>query len=471
MATTAPSVNGPAHAHTPARVGVLRRLVGMLPTAVVLAVLAGAAVWGHATGWDFTGTKPDAGHSIDGPREGPRPVVRVEPASPGAAPDLPLPGRNVRIEFGSAAEVERAGIGITPVWPTPLTEQVAAGGEVQFDPARVARLPARAAGVTRRVMKTVGDPVQAGEVIALIESAEVGKLKAEFQQALVQVRLRERTRDDLVRAKTAASPAAIREAEAAFKEAEVRLLAAAQTLTNLGLPVQPADYRGLTPAEAVRRMRLLGVGDAVTDPDPASATTNLLPVRAPFAGVVLTADVVSGEIVESGKVLFVVVDPIRVWVTLHVGAEDARRVAVGQKVFFRPDGDTREHPAAVVWVGTAADETTRTVPVRAEADNTAGVLRASTLGRGRVVLREVPKAVVVPHEAVHPFRGRTVVFVRDPDFLKKTGPKAFHVRVVKTGGKDERHTEILAGLSPGEIVATRGSDLLLGELTRAAGDR
>lgn len=471
MVTPAPSVNGPAHAPTLARVGVLRRLVEMLPTALVLVALAGAAVWGHATGWNFTGRKSDASHASTSTGDGPRLVVRFESAGAGAASDLPLPGRNIRIEFGSAADAEQVGIGITPVWATPLTEQVAAAGEVQFDPARVARLSSRAAGVTRRVMKTVGDPVRAGEIIALIDSAEVGKAKAEFQQALVQVRLRERTRDDLAGAKTATSAAAIREAEASQKEGEVRLLAAAQALTNLGLPVQPAEYRGLTPAEAVRRMRLLGVEEAVTELDPASATTNLLPVRSPFAGVILTADVVSGEVVEAGKVLFVVVDPNPVWVTLHVGAEDARRVAVGQKVFFRQDGTNHEHPAAVVWVGTAADETTRTVPVRAEADNKAGALRASTLGRGRVVLREEPKAVVVPHESVHPFRGRTVVFVRDPDFLKRTGPKAFHVRVVKTGGKDDRHTEILAGLSPGEIVATKGSDLLLGELVRSAGDR
>jgi cobalt-zinc-cadmium efflux system membrane fusion protein len=146
-------------------------------------------------------------------------------------------------------------------------------------------------------------------------------------------------------------------------------------------------------------------------------------------------------------------------------------VAPGQTVYFRPDGGTREHPAAVVWVGAAADETTRTVPVRAEADNAAGALRASTLGRGRVVLREEPNAVVVPHEAVHPFRDRSVVFVRDPDFLKPDGPKAFRARVVRTGGRDDRHTEILAGLSPGESVATGGSGKLFDELMRSAAGR
>lgn len=468
MATLTPGVNGPARATDSGRPGVLRRLVLMVPTTAVLIALGSTAYWGHRTGWDFSSRSPEPGPSASGPDELPA-VVRLSPAAPGAG--LPLPGQNARIEFGSADAVEAAGIGITPVWPAALTEQVAGAGEVGFDPARVARLPARAGGVARRVLKAAGDPVRAGEVLALVESAEVGKVKAEFQQALVQARLREKTRDDLVGAKTATSPAQIREAEAAVKEAGVRVLAAAQALTNLGLAVKPDDYRGLSPAEVAKRVRLVGVEDAATDAGPDGLSANLLPVRSPFAGVVLSADVVAGEVVEAGKALFVVVDPSRVWVTLHLGAEDARRVAVGQKTFYRPDGGPREHPAAVVWVGTAADEATRAVPVRAEAENAAGALRASTLGRGRVVLREEPKAVVVPHEAVQSFRGRTIVFVRDPGFLKPAGPKAFHARAVQTGGRDERNTEILAGVAPGEIVATKGSGVLLGELTRAVIDR
>ncbi|MEO2090589.1 MAG: efflux RND transporter periplasmic adaptor subunit [Gemmataceae bacterium] len=379
-----------------------------------------------------------------------------------------MSGQQIQIVFDSAGAVEAAGIDIASVWPTELIEQVAGAGEVRFDPARVARVSAKTAGVARRVMKGAGESVRGDEVLALVESAEVGKAKAEFQQALVQARHRERARDDLVGAKTAASQAAVREAEAAVKESAVRVLAAAQTLTNLGLPIKPDDYHGLTPADAAKRIRRLGVEDA-NDQD--GLATNLLPVRAPFAGVVLATDTTVGEVIEPGKTLFTVVDASRVWITLHVGQEDARRVQVGQKVFFRPDGEAREHAAAVVWVGAAADETTRTVPVRAEAENPNGSLRASVLGRGRVVFRQEPKAVVVPHRAVHRFRDEWVVFVRDPEFLKPNGPKTFHVRAVQVGGKDERHTEILAGVSRGEIVATTGSDGLLKELAHAISGR
>lgn len=434
-----------------------------VPTALVLAGLGAVAYWGHDTGWNVAPPPTEA------PAAAPvaRPVVSVTRA---IGDELPLPGKAVSIRFESAAAVDAAGIGVAPVWHAALTEQASAAGEVGFVPTRVAQVSARAAGTTRRVFKAAGDTVAAGELLALVDAAATGRAKTEFQQALVQLRLRTRARDDVAGAAPAVSGAAVREAAAALAEAEVRVLAAAQALANLGLSVEPAAYRNLAPAEAVDRLRRLGLETVGAGLGPDEVTSNLLPVRAPLAGVVLSADVVTGEVVEAGKPLFTVVDPARVWVTLHLAGGDAKRAAVGQKAFFRPDGGDREHPAAVVWVGNAADEATRTVPVHVEAENAAGRLRAAALGRGRVVFREEPKAVVVPHASVHPFRGRSVVFVRDPAYFQPDGPKAFHARAVVTGGRDATSTEIVSGVTPGEVVASAGSALLLAELERAVAE-
>jgi hypothetical protein len=59
------------------------------------------------------------------------------------------------------------------------------------------------------------------------------------------------------------------------------------------------------------------------------------------------------------------------------------------------------------------------------------------------------------------------VFVRHPDYLKPHGPKTFHARPVRVGAKDAENTEVAAGLEAGEVVATKGSELLLDQLTRA----
>jgi cobalt-zinc-cadmium efflux system membrane fusion protein len=214
-------------------------------------------------------------------------------------------------------------------------------------------------------------------------------------------------------------------------------------------------------------VQFLGLPESLTRQfDPRTTTANLVPVAAPFDGTVVQADVIAGEVVEPGRVLFVVVDPSRLWLTLHVGPVDARVLSLGQPVRFRPDGGREEFEGRLSWVGTTVDETTRTVPVRAELANEAGRLRASTLGVGRVILREEPAAVVVPSEAVQADGGCQIVFVRDKDYLKPDAPKVFHARTVRTGARDGGNTEVIAGVLPGEVVAAGGSDVLLNELRK-----
>jgi cobalt-zinc-cadmium efflux system membrane fusion protein len=52
--------------------------------------------------------------------------------------------------------------------------------------------------------------------------------------------------------------------------------------------------------------------------------------------------------------------------------------------------------------------------------------------------------------------------------LKEGAPKVFHTRTVRLGVRDDRQTEIIAGLMPGEVVAARGSAALRAELLRGS---
>jgi cobalt-zinc-cadmium efflux system membrane fusion protein len=60
----------------------------------------------------------------------------------------------------------------------------------------------------------------------------------------------------------------------------------------------------------------------------------------------------------------------------------------------------------------------------------------------------------------------TFVFVRDRDYLKDGAPKVFHVRQVRTGARDATHVELLAGAVPGEVIAAKGSNVVLSQLLR-----
>lgn len=372
-----------------------------------------------------------------------------------------------RIQFASAEAAEKAGVEVEPAWRAPMVESITANGELNYDETRSAHLSSRRPGTVWRVEKQLGDRVAKGEVLALVDSAEVGKAKAEFLQALTQADLKRQNYKHQRSAADALPARQLRESASALSEAEIQLITAQQALVNLGLPIDVEEVDGLKTDEIVHRIQFLGLpAELVGSLDPKTTTTNLLPIVSPLEGVVVSREVVAGEVVDAAKMLFAVADVERMWLTLDVRLEDAGRVEVGQKVQFRPDGGKRTADGKINWISTAVDEKTRTVKVRAEIDNRGGAWKAFTFGVGEVVLREESDAIVVPNEAVQWEGDCHVVFVRDKNYLQDDAPKLFHVRNVRLGAQDDRHTEIIAGVAPGELVATAGSSILGAELLK-----
>ncbi len=318
-----------------------------------------------------------------------------------------------------------------------------------------------------QVFKIVGDDVHAGDVLALVDVAAVGQAKADLIQAIVARRLRATNLERVKAAGVGVAGIRITEAEAALEEADVRLISARQALVNLGLEV-PEELGDADPRQVAEDLRFLGIPTEIVAMLPAGTrSANLYAVRAPYDGVVVSSDSVLGEVVSQGDVLYTVADPRRMWLTLAVPQEDARYVKPGLAVKFSTDEAAQEVNGSISWVSTTIDQRTRTLQARVVLDNSSGRLKDKTFGTGRIVLREEPRAIVVPREAVQATADATFVFVRDKNYLTKGAPKVFHVRQVRTGAADDAHVELLAGVLPGEVVATTGSNVLLSQLLRS----
>ncbi len=370
-----------------------------------------------------------------------------------------------RIQFASAAAMAKAGVDVKPVrikWEAPFEEFISANGEIAYDQTRTASLSAPLAGKVWRVEKNLGQAVNRGDVLALIEAVEVGRAKGEFLLSLAQLEFTTNTLESLSKLYTegAVSEASYRKAEKETRVAQIRLLSAQQALVNLGLHL-------LAPEEINRRVQFLGLPDEVVKTlDPKTTTANLIPIKASLDGEIVLRKAVAGEMLDSAKTLFQVADPSRMMLTLNVRLEEAKSLVRGSLVRFRPHGSAKEAAGKVQWISTAVDPKTRTVEVRAELDNPKGQLRSNTFGTGRIVLRQEKDAVVVPNEAIHWDGSCHIVFVQDKSFHDPGAFKVFHVRSVRPGPKDGADTEIIAGLLPGEVVATQGSALLRAELLK-----
>jgi cobalt-zinc-cadmium efflux system membrane fusion protein len=448
----------------------LKSVLGQLGNLAVLAALFGLLAWGHLTHW-----KAPKFSSLF--RE---PAAEKSPSLPhdGAPADSPAVARSneqapalASVRLASKEAVIKSGIELSAVERRPMTQEVVALGMVTYDQTRIAQLSARVSGTVWSVQKNVGQAIKKGETLAIIEAREVGRVKAEFLQAVVDEELKTLTLARMKSVPSAMSERRIREAEAEEREAHIRLFNAQQTLVNLGLPIRLEDVANLHDEELVQRVHFLGLPDSLVKTlDPETTTANLIPLIAPFDGVVIGREIVTGELVDpSSGAQIVVADVSRMWIELDVRKEDAAKLRLGQDAVFTVDGVPGEIRSHIAWISTELDSRTHTVQARLEVENPlirtdAGpdgqrLLRANMFGVAHVLIHAKPHALAVPSAAIQRDGAAFIVFVNS---TKQT----FQPRVVEVGITDDDFTEILSGVSEGESVAAAGSHVLKAEILK-----
>ncbi len=184
----------------------------------------------------------------------------------------------------------------------------------------------------------------------------------------------------------------------------------------------------------------------------------------PLSGTVIRKEVVEGQYVEEGTMLFELADLSRVWVIASVPEQEVGAVRPGQpvEVTLGAPGD-RAFRGRVAFIEPVLDAPTRTVRVRTEIANREGTLRPNMYAR--VSFTAAPReALVVPTSAVLFTGRRPVVWV-------ESAPGRFSPRTVRVGATSGSDTEILAGVAEGDRVASTGGFLIDSESRlRAPGD-
>ncbi|MFG0283605.1 MAG: efflux RND transporter periplasmic adaptor subunit [Phycisphaerales bacterium JB039] len=88
-----------------------------------------------------------------------------------------------------AATLAEFGVRFAPAVPGEIARTVALTGEVTLSPDGVAHVTARVGGVITEAMRTVGDRVEPGEVLATVESPELAEAKAAYLQRVGEAQL------------------------------------------------------------------------------------------------------------------------------------------------------------------------------------------------------------------------------------------------------------------------------------------
>jgi cobalt-zinc-cadmium efflux system membrane fusion protein len=333
----------------------------------------------------------------------------------------------------------KMGIETATCGPETIVSVLDLPGEIAFNADMVVHVVPRVPGIVLEARKNLGDNVKAGDVLAVIDSRELGEARSRYLVALEREKLArynfERA-ERLWEAKTVAEKEFLT-AQKAFLEEKIELTTAARKLEALGL--------------SEREMTELAAGD--------DRNLTRYVIRAPFDGVVIKKHSSPGEWVKEDAEIYLVADLSTVWVDIIVYARDLDSVRVGQKAHVKTNGADLEGAGEVSYVGPLVGEDTRTAKARVVMPNPGGKRRPGLFTKVELVKERSSVPVVVRNEALQTFRNKPVVFVRYDD--------QYEARPVVTGKSDATHTEIVKGLSAGESYVTKGSYILKGELGKA----
>ncbi len=356
----------------------------------------------------------------------------------------PSPGcvtSSTLITLSSLDALRAAGLEYVEVQAGPLSRAIDRNAELAYNANRYARLSSRAGGVVAEVIRDLGESVKAGDVLAIVDSTELGSAKAEVLQAIEIASLWEanakRERELVV--KGAGIEREALEAETRLAESHIALNRARQ------------------------RLRLLGLdGEQIARVEREGDTSSLLSIMASFDGLIIERSAVMGEVVEPGQPLLTIADTGVMWAMVDLAEADLAVVATGQRATLMMDGlRGQSFRGRVTWVSTQLDPRTRTVKARVELDNAGGLLRANMFGRVRVFGDESDAAITIPKDAVQWEGCCNVAFVH-------TGIDGLSFQPARlTLGFDagDRY-EVRDGLRAGDVIVTRGSFILKNEILK-----
>ena len=170
-------------------------------------------------------------------------------------------------------------------------------------------------------------------------------------------------------------------------------------------------------------------------------------VRAPFGGLVMERKVSVGDFVTRGTKVATVVKIAPLRVELTVPEQSAGLVAPGQTVRLQVDAFPGRHfEGQVRYVSPAFRPDQRALTIEAVVPNPDDALKPGMFAAAEVMLPSSAPSVVVPSSAVTTVAGVSHVFV-----VRGAGVEQ---RMITRGLTLGQVTEVLQGLSAGELVAT-----------------
>ncbi len=339
----------------------------------------------------------------------------------------------------SQEQMRELGVEVAEAGPGTLARKISVPAQINLNADHVAHLVPRVSGMVREVHKNVGDYVQTGELLAVLDSRELAEAKAACLAAQAKGDL---AKANLDRVKTLFDKKIAPEEE---------LLKVRQELAEINIEHRTAEAK----------LHALGLSEeqvAALHRDEKDIDFPRYEIRAPFTGTLIEKHITLGEVVDTENTTFALADLSTVWAEITVYPRDLAHVRVGTEVEMAADG-VGPVQGTIAYVSPTINEATRTCFARVVLDNPENRWRPGLFCLASILIAQDKVDVLVPVEAIQTISNEPVLFVEERDGFKK--------QPVVTGKRDAAHIEIVSGLLAGQHYVKANAFTLKSELEKA----
>lgn len=284
----------------------------------------------------------------------------------------------------------------------PFSDFLSLSGSIE--PNEVINLRSEISGIVETLNFSEGGSVSNGQTLIKINDAE---LRAQLAQA--------KTMNSL----------------AAENERRAKLLLEKEAISQEEYDIASADHR-----TAESQIQLIEAQLVKTS------------IRAPFAGTIGLRNISKGSYITPTTDIAQLVDMSKVKLEFSIPEKYAANVKIGISVGFTVQGISKEFTARVYAIEPLVETATRTLRVRALADNKENRLIPGTFANVTFPLETVENGLLVPAEALIPIQNGKKLLVQKNGLAKEV--------LVETGARTDADVLILKGIHEGDTVLTSG---------------
>lgn len=259
-------------------------------------------------------------------------------------------------------------------------------------------------GIVEKIYFQEGSNVSAGQVLLKINDSE---LRAQLLQA--------KTKENL----------------ASENERRAKLLLQKEAISQEEYDIASAEYR-----TAKAQIQLINAQIGKTN------------VKAPFSGKIGLRTISPGTYVTPSTLIANLVSSGKLKITFSIPEKYASQINLNSTINFTATNSSEKYTAKVYAIEPSIDVNTRTLQVRAIADNSKGKLLPGTFANIDLSLDTINDAIVVPSQVIVPVQNGKKVYITNNSQAKEV--------LVETTARTDSSVLVLSGLNIGDTLITSG---------------